>query len=395
MLNTIWIILIIYLCFFGINISKKIKFKNYKIFKMIKKLNYDSLFLALGTKMGVGTIIGTTIAITVGGPGSLIWIYIFTILTSSIIYLESYLGNKYKQKINNSYISGIYYYTKFGLKNKLLSIIMLLIFITTYSCFFLMIQTNTISEILPINKIILASRILILLILLVTNKITQITKILNKIVPLMCIFFIIISLFIIIKNINIIDDIIKLIIKDAFNNKTIITGMVIGIKRSIFLNELLIGTTSMSSGINNISAETTANTLTLGTYFITFIISSLISFLVLIYLENGNIVLNYNQLLINVFTYHYNNIGLYFLNLLICLLSTTTIISGIYIGISNISYLTNNKCIINLVKIIMILSIISGIFINTNRLWNMLDNVMLILIILNTYIVTKLKNECS
>ena len=385
MLNTIWIILIIYLCFFGINISKKIKFKNYKIFKMIKKLNYDSLFLALGTKMGVGTIIGTTIAITVGGPGSLIWIYIFTILTSSIIYLESYLGNKYKQKINNSYISGIYYYTKFGLKNKLLSIIMLLIFITTYSCFFLMIQTNTISEILPINKIILASRILILLILLVTNKITQITKILNKIVPLMCIFFIIISLFIIIKNINIIDDIIKLIIKDAFNNKTIITGMVIGIKRSIFLNELLIGTTSMSSGINNISAETTANTLTLGTYFITFIISSLISFLVLIYLENGNIVLNY----------HYNNIGLYFLNLLICLLSTTTIISGIYIGISNISYLTNNKCIINLVKIIMILSIISGIFINTNRLWNMLDNVMLILIILNTYIVTKLKNECS
>ncbi len=344
--------------------------------------------------MGVGTIIGTTIAITIGGKGSIFWIFIFTILTSSIIYLESYLGSKYKQKIKNTYIGGIYYYTKFGLKNNFLSIIILILFILTYSCFFLMIQANTLSKILNINKIPLAIIIFILLTLLITNKTKEITKILNKIVPIMCLFFIIISIYTITKNMKLLPALIKSIIKEAFNKKTFLTGALIGIKRSIFLNELLIGTTSMSSGINNKESKLTAQTLTIGTYFITFIISFFISLLVLIYLkEHNTTTLNYNILLINVFTYHYKTLGLYFLNLLICLLVTTTIISGIYIGISNISYFTNNKKIINTAKIILILIIISGIFINTNKLWVIVDNLMLLLIILNTYVVTKLKNE--
>jgi len=120
MLNILWLILIIYLVYLGLKISKIINYKNFKINKIIKKLNYDNLFLSLGTKMGVGTIIGITISIHLGGPGTILWIYIFTILTSSIIYAESYLGSKYKQKINNTYISGIYYYTKFGLNSKIL-----------------------------------------------------------------------------------------------------------------------------------------------------------------------------------------------------------------------------------------------------------------------------------
>lgn len=79
---------------------KKINFKNYKVFSLTKKLNYETLFLALGTKMGVGSLIGTTMSIFIGGPGSLFWIYLFTIITSSLIYIESFLGSKYKQKLN-------------------------------------------------------------------------------------------------------------------------------------------------------------------------------------------------------------------------------------------------------------------------------------------------------
>ena len=63
MLDTLWLILIIYLVYLGLKISKILKYKNYKIKKIIKKLNYDSLYLSLGTKMGVGTIIGTTMSI--------------------------------------------------------------------------------------------------------------------------------------------------------------------------------------------------------------------------------------------------------------------------------------------------------------------------------------------
>lgn len=394
MLDILWFILIIYLVHLGLKISKLIKCKNYKITKILKKLNYDSLYLSLGTKMGVGTIIGTTMSIYIGGPGSLLWIYIFTLLTSSIIYAESYLGSKYKQKYNDSYISGIYYYTKFGLKKNFLAIITLILFVSTYSLFFLMIQTNTIAEILNTNNIIFAIILLILITLLVTNDANQISKLLNKIVPVMCTFFIIISLYTIIKNIEIIPIIIKNIFQSAWNPKTIFIGMIIGIKRSIFLNELLIGTTSMSSGINNEDTEITANTLTIGTYFITFIMSTLIALLILIFMyykEVPNI--TYNELLIHVFNYHFNSFGSYFLGILISLLATTTIISGFYIGISNLTYIFKSKIINNIFKITFTLLIISGIFINTTKLWYYIDIMMFILIIINAYIVNKLKNK--
>ncbi len=394
MLNTIWIILIIYLCIFGINISEKINFDNLKLKKMFQKLNFDSLYLSLGTKMGVGTFIGTTSAILIGGPSTLLWVYIFTILTSSLIYLESYIGSLYKQKLENGYISGIYYYTKFGLKKNILSIVMLILFVLTYSCLFLMLQTNTIKEILRINPLILSFIIFILLILLLSNKLNQISKILNKLVPIMCIFFLVISIYSVFKNINILPFIIKDIISSAFNKKTFLIGSLIGIKRSIFLNELLIGTTSMSSGINKENPKITAQTLTLGTYFITFIISTLVSLLILIFMYYNNfITTNYNELLIKVFEFHYGKLGLFFLALMICLLSTTTIISGMYIGISNFSYLLKEKKYINIIKVLLIIFIISGIFICTDNLWILTDNIMLILIILNTIILSLLKKK--
>ena len=91
-----------------------------------------------------------------------------------------------------------------------------------------------------------------------------------------------------------------------------LVGIVIGIKRSIFLNELLIDTTSMSSGINNMDKKITANTLVIGSYFIVFIVSTLLTMLILIYKINTNIVdTSYINLLKNTFIYHYNTLGNY------------------------------------------------------------------------------------
>lgn len=396
MLDIIWLLLIMYLVIIGIYFSFKIKFTNYSIKSMFKKVNKDSLFLALGSKMGVGSIIGITMSICIGGPGSIFWIYIFSFLTSSIVYVESFLGSKYKQLKNNSYTGGIFYYTKYGLKNNVLAIISLIIFVSTYSFFFLMIQTNTITNVLNINKYIIFFILLVFIILIITNNINEIRNLTNKLVPSLCIFFISISIYVLIKNINILPFIINNIITNAFNTKSFFIGMIIGIKRSIFLNELLIGTTSMSSGINDENEKNTSCTLVLGSYFISFIITTLMAFLVLIYI-NHNSVMNssYIELLINVFNYHFNSFGKYFLSILIILLSMTTIISGMYIGISNIEFITNNIFIKTLFKIFMIIFILSGVFINNSIIWNLIDTMMLIIIIINSYVIIKLRNSIS
>ena len=212
--------------------------------------------------------------------------------------------------------------------------------------------------------------------------------------PVITLFILSLLLISFIKNINYLPQIIKLILKDLFNIKSILISLIIGIKRSIFLNELLIGTTSMSSGINDESKETTANTLVIASYFLVFVISTLISIFLLTYkLKTNENILSYFALLKNAFIFHYGNIGNYLLNLIITLLSSSATISGIYIGTSNVEYLTNNKKLINLTKIIISLSIFTGIFINTSIVWNIIDIMMLVLITLNSYIIYKLINK--
>lgn len=393
MLDKIWFILIINIIFSGIHFSKKINFKNYNFKNLTSKINKESLFLALGTKMGVGTIIGTTLSIYIGGPSTIIWIYLFTIISSSLIYVESYLGSKYKEKTMTSYIGGIYYYTKQGLKNKKLATLMLIIFITTYSIFFLMIQTNTIINTLLINKKLFTLILISLVTLLITNNVDEIRKILNKLVPIITVFFISISLYTILKNIALLPNIIKLIFKDLFTLKSITIGLVIGIKRSIFLNELLIGTTSMSSAVGNKNAYITANTLVLGSYFIVFVISTLIALLNLIYIYKFGIHdTSYISLLKHVFYFHYQDFGNYFLSLIITLLASSSIISGIYIGLSNITHLTKNKLIIYITKIFVLSSLILGVYIDTTLIWKFIDIMMFILISLNLIIIHKLSD---
>jgi AGCS family alanine or glycine:cation symporter len=382
-----WILLIIFLFILSIILSIKLKFKNYKInLKELLKKDKTSLFLTLGTKMGVGSLIGTVSSIIIGGFSSVIWIIIFSVLLTSIIYYESYYGNKYKEKD----IGGPYFIIKKGLNNKWLAYISLIVLIILYSFLFQMIQFNTISYILinviAIPKIIIIILSIIILAITINLSIRDILDIMNKIVPFMCLIFIIICLYIIINNFNKID--LSIFYKDLLSIKSILSGLIIGIKRSIFMNEILIGTTSTSSASDKNDINISIKYQILSSYFISIIITLLVSFLLLIYISNeGIITSDYNLLMYNIFNDLFNS---YFLLIIYILFGFTTVLSGYYIGKNNIEYLTKNKIIINLFKTLFILSCILGIISNNNVIWKYTDIFIFIMIIVNSYSIIKL-----
>lgn len=385
-----WTILIIFLFCFSVYLSVKLKFQNYKInIKELIRNDKTSLYLTLGTKVGVGSIIGTTSSIIIGGFSSVIWIILFSILTTSIIYYEAYLGRKNRVKLNNDYIGG----PNFIVKNKLLSFISLILLLLIYTFMFQMIQMNTISNMILLNVNISKKLILIifLIILLVTInlKIKEILNIMNKIVPIMCLFFIIICLYGIISNYDILFSSIEVYLKDIFSIKSILCGMIIGIKRSIFMNELLIGTTSLSASTDKNDINTSIKYQILSVLFITITMTLLISFLILIYIYNNPIINDYNLLINNIFHTTYGSIGTLFLIIILILFGFTTILSGFYIGKTNIEYLTKSKLILNIFKLLFIVVTLSGIIINNFFIWKYLDNLLFIMIIINSYSIIK------
>lgn len=387
-----WILLIIFLFILSIYLTLKLNFKNYKL-NILKLLSKDktSLFLTLGTKIGVGSLIGTTSSIIIGGFSSVIWMILFSLLTTSITYHEAYYGNKYKKENNNNFVGGPYYILKYGLNKKTLSIISLILLIVIYSFLFQMIQMNSIGyllELLSIKKYLIIIISLIVLFVTFGLSIEEVLNGLNKIVPLMCLLFLIVSIYGIIKNFKLID--ITLITKDFTSIKSILTGLVIGVKRSIFMNELLIGTTSTGSASDKNDIKVSINYQILSVYFIGVFITIIISLLLLIYLSNNDILSNYNLLLTGVYTSILGKYGLLFLLTLYILFGFTTILSGYYIGKNNIEYLTNSKVILNIFKTIFIVFAVSGILFKSEFLWNIVDNLILIMIIINSYSIIKL-----
>ena len=387
-----WILLIIFLLFLSIYLSIKLKFKNYKlnILKLISK-DKTSLFLTLGTKIGVGSLIGTTSSIIIGGFSSVIWMILFSLLTTSITYHEAYYGNKYKNKNNSNFVGGPYYILKYGLNKKILSIVSLILLIVIYSFLFQMIQMNSIGyllELLNIKKILIIIISLIVLFITFRLSIEEVLNGLNKVVPLMCLLFLIVSIYGIVNNFRLID--ITLITKDFISIKSILTGLVIGVKRSIFMNELLIGTTSTGSASDKNDIETSISYQILSVYFIGIFITIIISLLLLIYLSNNDILSNYNLLLTGVYSSILGKYGLLFLIIIYILFGFTTILSGYYIGKNNIEYLTNSKIILTIFKIVFIIFAVSGIIFKSEFLWIIIDNLILIMIIINSYSIIKL-----
>lgn len=397
-MNVMWVFLIVVMLIFSILISKHIKLNNFKLLKMFsifKNKNKTGLFLTLGTKIGVGSIIGTTISIYIGGPGSVFWIIFFSLMTSSLIYFESYIGSKYKKKVNDSYLSGPYFYIKNGVKNNWLAILTMIILIMCYSLFFQMIQTNTITHILEINfkisPFVIAIIFTIIILFLIFFSLKDLIDSMNKIVPFMCIVYISLGIFIIIKNIDELSNIIKLIVNSAFTKRGLLIGLIIGVKRAIFLNEIMIGTTSIGSGIDENSPKESASMQTLGMYFITIVVSLITSILILLFRQdNIFFISNYNELISQVFTFHFGSIGSYILAVIIFLFALTTIISGYYIGISNLSIITKNKKLIFIFKLFVLLFCIGGIFITSDQIWKYIDILMYTLIIINTYSLFKI-----
>lgn len=392
----------------GICFTIKLKFKNIRFIKMLlgmKKEYLNVFFVSIGTKIGVGSIIGTAIAIYTGGAGSIFWIWVFAILTSSWIYVESLLGSKYKQKLSdNNYVGGPNFYIKYGLKKKTLSLIFLLILTIAYSFFFLMIQTNTLNSIIKINfninEYIILAFAFIFLLLITFSSIKEILKYINKVVPIVCTFLIIISFYVLIINFDLIIVVFSKIINSAFNFESIMGGLIptilIAIKRNIFQNELLIGTTSISSAVNNGEAHEIAKVQVLANLFISFVICTLVAFLIIVFkLHNDVFLSNYNELISKVFIFHFNDVGSIILLVLITLFSFTTIISGFYFGLSNILFITKNKIIITCFRLCVLLFTFSGFLLDANFIWCLIDFMMLVLIMINMYCIISLRRSIN
>lgn len=403
-------LLILILLIFGIYFSFKINFVHFNPIKTMKSIlkkenkegvsSFKALCLSLANRVGVGSLSGVSLSLYLGGIGSVFWMWISTIICSSTTMLETVVSLKYRKKINDyEYEGGPFYYISLGLKKYKMAILYAVLFLISYAGGFLTIQSNTISrvvtQIVPIKEFLVGIIIVVLTSFVIFKNKKELIDIVSKIIPFITLVYIISCLVIIIPNYCFIDDIIKLIIKEAFNPKSFVTGFTIGITKSIFSTEAGIGTgTIASSSATNSTPFEQGLVQVFGVFFDTFVISTLTVFVVMLSPSLNLNLVNVNGIEITNYAFIYNlgSIGGLIITISIILFAYSTIIGGYYYGEVAFKYIFKNKYTLYFKVVVLLLLFVSTI-ISSDIIWNIIDKFIIVLGLINVYTVYKLEKD--
>lgn len=107
----------------------------------------QSFFIGAATRIGTGNLAGVTIAVTLGGPGAVFWMWMVALLGGATALIESTLAQVYKVRDtkSNAYRGGPAYYIEKGLKNRALGIVFAILIAVTFGLIFNSVQSNTIA----------------------------------------------------------------------------------------------------------------------------------------------------------------------------------------------------------------------------------------------------------
>lgn len=382
--------------------SFKLSFLQFNLFKMIRcirksnKRDIMALFMSLGGKIGIGSIAGVGLAIYLCGPGVLLWIWLFNLVSSILTYCENYLGLKYK----NKHGGGVFYYLSQGVSNRWLAIIYTLILIFVYAVGFVGIQSNTVilsvEYIYNINTFIVCFLMVFIIFIIIFNKLSFITEIMSFMVPFMCLLYLGMGIVILLRFDVSFLDIFKLVIQEGLNIRNVFPAVIIvGMQRGMFASESGIGTASIVSSISNNKASNQALFQVIGVHFISFVIVTITGFIVIGsgYREVNSV--NGIELVIDIFYKYFGSLGALLLLVIIFLFATSTIIGGYYYTIKGISFLRKGiiKSEVFLVKLFIVLLVLLGGLVNSTVIWGLLDSLIIFLLFINIYALIYLREE--
>jgi len=413
--SIIWSIVTILLILVSIYFSFKLKFIQLKFINIFKSIfnnskgnisSFESLSINLAAKIGVGSLSGVALSIYIGGIGSIFWMWLITLISGVISFIEGYLGIIYQEKNkNNEFIGGPSFYIKNITNSKFLSILYSILIIVSYIFGFITIQSNTIVKsvdyVFNIDKFIILIILVVFSGLIIFKGIKNIAIFSAKIVPFMGIVYIFLGVYIIINNISLIPGILVNIVKSAFNLKSFFGGflssVIIGIQRGIFATEVGVGTSAIAASLTSDSAKNQGYVQLFGNYFTSFVICTITALIIISAQIN---VSNYNNIngieyVIDAFVFHLGNFGTIIFLIITILFAFSTIVSGYCFGELALSFIKKNISdhSIRLFKFVSIILVFFGGLISPNILWNLIDVLLGILTIINVYSIYLLRDK--
>ena len=323
--------------------------------------SFEAFAVSVATRVGTGNMAGVATAITIGGPGAVFWMWVMALMGSATAFVESTLGQLFKQHHEDSFIGGPAYYIQRGLHCRWMSVLFAVLITITFGLSYNSIQSNTICGALqksfgwsPLWVGIVLS---IVGLTIVFGGIKRIARVSSILVPVMAIGYFLLAVFIIIMNLHLIPHVLKVIVKSAFGLEQVAGGglgatMMIGIKRGLFSNEAGEGSAPNVAATASVSHPVKQGLIqALGVFTDTLMVCSCTAFIILICGLHQTTDLNGIVLTQASVEAVIGSFGSVFIAIAILLFAFSSIIGNYYYGEANIRFLTNSKMTITVYRI--------------------------------------------
>ncbi|WP_201597268.1 alanine/glycine:cation symporter family protein [Psychrobacter fulvigenes] len=366
--------------------------------------SFEALMTSLAARVGTGNLAGVAIAIYLGGPGAVFWMWMTAIVGMSTSFIESTLAQAYKvPHKDNVYRGGPAYYIEKGLGKRWLAIFFSLCLLVAFGLAFNGVQSNTIAqatnEAFGIPTWMTGAVLVALVAPVVFGGLRSVARIAGKIVPVMAILYILLALFIIITNFTEFPAAIALIVKSAFGFEQAAGGvigygiaqaMINGIKRGLFSNEAGMGSAPNAAATAKSHPDHPAVQgfmQMLGVFMDTLVIcTATAAIIILSGVVDPNVEQEGIQLTQLALSQYVGDLGVVFVAIAIFFFSFTSIIANYSYGESNLEFISgakNAKVMIMIFRFMVLGMVFIGAIASLPTIWNFADLSMGLMALVN------------
>ena len=214
--------------------------------------SFQALVVSIAGRVGGGNIAGVAVAITLGGPGALFWMWLIALLGMATSLFECALAQLYKRRDgSDTFRGGPAYVMRYGLGWRVLPVIYSLLLLATIGFGFNAVQsyvvTTSIESAFGVPPIVSGMVMTAVMAVILFGGIRRLALFAEVVVPLMVVGYLLIALMVLVLNASAIPEALGLIFTSAFGLEQAVGGGIAaaisqGARRGLFSNEAGLGT---------------------------------------------------------------------------------------------------------------------------------------------------------
>ena len=361
---------------------------------------FKAFTISAASRVGTGNIAGVALAISIGGPGSVFWMWLLALLGGATAFVESTLAQLWKTKdAEGNYHGGPAYYMTRGLGWRPLAVLFSAFLALTYGFVYNAIQTNSITAAIETSvgndsalvKSAVAGVLAILTALVIFGGVTRIASWTQVIVPFMAGAYIIMGVVVLVVNWREIPAMFELIVTHALGLKEVAGAGVWlaftqGMRRGLFSNEAGMGSAPNAAASATVSHPVKQGLVqTLGVYFDTLLVCTITAFIVLLgpAVSYGKDDVQGVSLTQSALADSLGDWSAHAITAILFFLAFSSVIGNYYLAQTNLEYLTESKSALNVFRIVVIGFVIFGAFGSVPLVWALGDTMAGLLAIFN------------